>query len=89
MLAFTIDHVRGRGLGLWTLGFGECQELVGEYIPSAATVLCGWGKMFQLVHCVLLGFVVVTVVWKVSMISWSRGLVSRVLCSGMRCPLWW
>ena len=23
----------GRGLGLWTLGFGSVRELVGEYIP--------------------------------------------------------
>ena len=64
---------------------GVVRELLGEYIPS---VLCGWGKRFQLVYCVLLGSVTIPVVWDVSMINWIRGLVSPVLCSGMRWSLW-
>ena len=57
---------------------------MGEYIPSVAAVLCGWGRMFQLVYCALLGFVAISVMWDVSIINWIRGLMSPVLCSGMR-----
>jgi len=53
---WAVDRVGGKGLGLWMLGFGSVRELVGEYIPSSATFLCVWGRLFQLVYCALLGF---------------------------------
>ena len=56
---------------------------MGEYIPS---VLCGWVRGFS--WCIVYYFVTIPVVWDVSIINWIRGLVSPVLCSGMRWPLW-
>jgi hypothetical protein len=84
-----VDRVK-EGVGFMDVRFwGVCGSLWGNISLCAATVLCECGRMFQLVYCALLAFVVVCVVWNVSMIIWSRGLVSPVLCSGMRCPLWW